>query len=110
MPENEYDICMKTSMGSRYGKMRVVMEQSKLIGLIDVLKQPEAFTGEIDENGNCTIYGKLVTLMQTIPYVATGKISADSIFLILQGGQSTFEINGVARRKGMETDPREKDL
>ena len=105
MSKIEYDICMKTPIGSRYGKMRVAKEQDKLSGLLDVLKQPEAFEGEIDGNGNCTLYGKLVTLMQTIPYVATGTMSADTIFLTLQSGQSTFEINGVACYRETERKP-----
>ena len=110
MTENEYNICLQTPIGPRYGKMRIIKEQNKLSGFLDILKQPSAFTGEIDGNGNCTIYGKLVTLIQTIPYMATGRIAADKIFFILQGGQGSFEINGIACHKEMEPTPCEKVL
>ena len=108
MPKNKYSICMKTPLGLRLGTMSIVTEQHKVSGYLDVLQRSEPFSGEIDGNGNLRISGKIVTLMQTIPYVATGKMSAHSLNLILRGEQGEFEINGAACPTETEITPCEK--
>lgn len=105
MPENKYNIRMETPLGLRLGTMSFVTEQYKVSGYLDVLQHSEPFSGEIDGNGNLKISGKIVTLVQTIPYVATGKMSVHSLYLILRGGQSEFEINGVACPMGNGDNP-----
>lgn len=105
MPENKYNIRMETPLGLRLGTMSFVTAQYKVSGYLDVLQRSEPFSGEIDRNGNLKISGRIVTLMQTIPYVATGKMSAHSLYLILRGEQGEFEINGAACPAGNGDNP-----
>lgn len=95
MLRRKYCILMKTPMGDRKRTMDVQIEQNKATGHLDILKHAEPFDGSVDANGYCRITGKLVTLMQTIPYTATGRMLPDSLHLSLQGGRNTFHITGI---------------
>lgn len=67
-------------------------------GQLDILRHREPFEGTIDSDGNCQINGKLITLMRTINYVATGQITSDSLSLSLIDGRHVLKITGTASR------------
>lgn len=95
-----YDIVMKTPVGLRYGTITLYMLGSQVYGTLDLLGHSESFSGTVDSEGNCTIYGCLVTLMRTISYTAVGKLSQKSIALLLKGERNIFEITGIAVTEG----------
>ena len=91
-----YHVMMQTSIGIRYGIMSVIIEHSKIEGILDILKKANPFHGKINEKGDCQIQGELTTLMRTIPYHATGRITKEAVLLKLMGEQERFEISGSA--------------
>lgn len=91
-----YDICMHTPIGVRKGHMTVQCCLDSVSGHLDILKHRKPFAGTIDSDGNCKIAGQIITLMRTINYVATGKISSDSLSLSLIDGRHVLKITGTA--------------
>lgn len=94
MENRIYNIEMDTPIGLRYGTMTLCSTGNKVNGTLALLEHSEPFNGTVDENGNCTIYGRLVTLMRTIHYTANGKISEKGIELLLHGEQNNFKVRG----------------
>lgn len=91
-----YAINMYTPIGVRHGMMSATMIQDKIMGTIEILEHSGPFEGTVEEDGNCTIKGSIKSLMKTIEYIATGKITRDDICLQLQSKKNTFRIMGVA--------------
>ena len=91
-----YDVIMQTSIGARYGTVFVTVNNSKINGMLNILKKANPFHGKIDERGNCQIKGDLTTLMRTISYDATGRITKEALVLSLKGEQESFDISGTA--------------
>lgn len=99
MSRRKYSILMHTPIGGRAGTLEIQIERNKVRGYLDVLKHSEPFEGNIDENGNCCISGRLITLMNVIPYTATGQIAQDSLDLFLKGGQNVFYVTGTISKE-----------
>lgn len=89
-----YNIEMKTPIGLRYGTISLCFTENQLRGTLDLLGHSEPFDGAVDDAGNCTISGRLVTLMRTINYTAVGKVTQKAIELSLKGDRNNFEITG----------------
>lgn len=96
MRANRYRIRMQTPMGERIGTMDAAIERGAVTGRMNLLHHSEPFEGSIDPEGKCSISGRLVTLMRTIPYTATGQITPEQVELSLQGGRNSFVITGKA--------------
>lgn len=99
-----YDIIMQTSIGVRYGTMSVTVDNSKIEGMMNILKKENPFSGTIDEKGDCQIHGEITTLTRTIPYEAVGQINKDRLQLKVEGGQECFDISGTVLTE--EKEPR----
>ncbi len=96
MWNGSYDVIMQTSIGLRYGTMSVTVDNRNISGMLDILKRANPFRGKINEKGECQIRGELTTLMRTIPYSATGRITKEALALRLNGERENFEITGTA--------------
>lgn len=96
MWNRSYDVIMQTPLGARYGTMTVVVEHSRIDGMLDILKKANPFHGKIDEKGGCQLKGELTTLMRTIAYDATGRITQETLLLKLKGERESFEMSGTA--------------
>ena len=68
-------------------------------GHLDILKHSEPFEGTIDSDGNCKIFGKIITLMRTINYEATGKITPASLELSITDDRHVLKIIGTPSRQ-----------
>lgn len=89
-----YNVRMQTSIGSRRGQMTVCIRSGRVVGYLNILQHSEPFEGTIDDSGNCKITGKLITLMRTVHYAATGTITPERLYLSLSDGQHILEITG----------------
>lgn len=96
MKENTYKIELQTPLGKRKGTLFTETDGQKLDGWLDILKHREPFEGNVNEDGTCKISGELVTLMNRMPYAATGQISGSVIHLNLKCGRNMFELTGTA--------------
>lgn len=96
MWNRHYNVVMRTPVGAKYGTMAVTVEDDGICGMLDILKKANPFAGTIDAAGECRLHGELTTLMRTIPYDATGRVTEESLHLDLQGGEETFELTGRA--------------
>lgn len=90
----DYDVRMRTPVGIRLGHMTVCRNLGKVSGFLDILNHSEPFEGIIDHDGNCELSGKMITLMRTIRYVATGRITPDSLTLSVRDERNVFEMTG----------------
>ncbi|MGN1367949.1 MAG: hypothetical protein ACI4WX_03700 [Aristaeellaceae bacterium] len=91
-----YRIVMNTPLGERYGTIALTKDNHRLFGEMNLLKASQPFDGSIDENGNCSFCGTLLSLMRTIRYRAIGRITDNAIELKLSGERNEFDITGVA--------------
>lgn len=96
MKEQRYNISFHTPIGMKQGVMFVMFEENHIKGKMELLQQQVPFSGNIKENGDCQIRGYIKSLMRTIEYIATGKITKNKVFLNLKGGKHTFTISGIA--------------
>ena len=97
MSDRLYDILMQTPLGKRSGTMQIRIADSRVSGMLAIMKHSEPFEGTVDAEGNCTIRGLLVTLLRRIPYTAVGTIRDGALRLSLTGERNTFEIRGTAQ-------------
>ena len=109
MFKRKYHIQMHTPLGSRAGTLEAHIEKDMLKGYLDVLKNQEPFEGSIDEDGRCSFRGTLVTLMRSIPYTATGQMTAAAVELYLNGGRDVFSITGTADNEETSAGERERE-
>ena len=96
MKKRKYDITMNTPIGSRYGTINLILKDNCISGTLNLVEHSEPLSGSIDSDGNCKIYGNLITLMRTIEYTAIGRVSEKAIELSLQGERNIFKITGIA--------------
>ena len=92
-----YDIVLKTPIGPRYGTMEIQKDCGKVNGFLNVLMGKNPFQGFIDKGDRCQITGQLRTLVRTIFYSAAGKITGDTVCLVVNTGKGTIEVTGTAR-------------
>lgn len=92
--KRKYHIQMKTQLGIRNGFLEIEIENQTVNGYIHILNHLQSFQGTIDQYGQCTINGWLVTLLNHIPYTATGTISSQSLSLCLKCNQYEIPVNG----------------
>ena len=90
MTEWDYDITLKTPLGRRYGTMCVKIAREQMSGSMTLLNHEEPFCGTVDEKGNCSIEGRLVSLLRGIPFRGQGRIDRDSVHLLLRGERNVF--------------------
>lgn len=93
-----YDVRMSTPIGIRLGHMTVLCNSDTVSGHLDILRHSEPFEGTIDSDGNCKIFGKIITLMRTVSYEATGKITPDSLELSITDDRHILKITGTPCR------------
>ncbi|MGN0660314.1 MAG: hypothetical protein ACI4JX_01195 [Oscillospiraceae bacterium] len=110
MSEQRYSIMMKTPLGSKYGVLGATVSENALSGWLDVLGHREPFEGTIDSTGNCSIKGTLVTLMSTVHFIATGKLTASGVSLQICCGHNVFELTGVSCSGGGEAEKCENSI
>ncbi|MGN1472494.1 MAG: hypothetical protein ACI4WZ_00320 [Eubacteriales bacterium] len=93
-----FDVRMRTPIGIRLGHMTVCRNLGRVSGCLDILNHSEPFEGTIDDEGNCELFGKIITLMRTISYEATGKITPDSLELSITDDRQILQIFGTPCR------------
>lgn len=96
MGERKYTISMQTPIGVKHGELSAITKQNKITGTIEILEHIGPFEGVIESDGNCVINGKIISLMKTIEYIATGKITNEDVCLQLKSEKNSFVISGVA--------------
>lgn len=93
-----YDVRMHTPLGDRLGQMTVFRENNQLSGSLSILGHDEPFIGIVDTEGNCAVSGKIITLMRTIRFAATGKITEDGLTLSIPDGNHILSIIATTRK------------
>ncbi|MGN0327059.1 MAG: hypothetical protein ACI4DW_12155 [Lachnospiraceae bacterium] len=96
MKEQRYSVCMNTLLGKKHGILFARITEDIVNGWLDILGHREPFAGTIDEAGNCSITGTIITLMRTVYFSATGRLTETSVFLRIQGERHVFELNGIS--------------
>lgn len=98
MKDKKYNISMQTPIGKKHGLITVSSDGGLIKGTLSVLNHSEPFEGVIDDNGTCSIKGKIVTLLRTVQYTAKGAINEDSVRLKVEAVNKSFEVTGEAVR------------
>lgn len=98
MKDKKYNISMQTPIGKKHGLITVSSDGGVIRGILSVLNHSEPFEGMIDQNGCCSIKGKIVTLLKTVQYTANGVINEENIRLKVEAVNKIFEVTGEAVR------------
>lgn len=93
-----YDIILQTPVGRKTGELKAKIENGRLKGFLSVVGHTEAIEGTVDENGRCSLVGKMVSLARDICFTADGTIDHDAIRLALRGEEGYYEIMGQLRK------------
>ena len=96
MSEYIYNVSLKTQLGMKNGIMHLYIENGKVGGYLDILKHSEPLIGNISLTGDCTLHGKIKTLVRFIQYTATGYIDQNIVRLVLNSNKEQFEMTGTA--------------
>ncbi|MGN0459364.1 MAG: hypothetical protein ACI4HL_00455 [Ruminococcus sp.] len=102
MSENRYSIVMQTPLGKKHGTLTADVTQDTLTGSLNIFGHEEPLEGTVDSAGNCTVTGVFTTLVRTVPFVATGKITGSSVTLQIHEDRNVFELTGVSCEKERE--------
>ena len=89
-----YDIILETQIGAKRGNLSLDIDRGTVEGQLTVLEKEEPCRGRVDEQGNCRLQGRLVTLTQVIDYSATGSIGEQGVHLTLLGGGRKYFLYG----------------
>ena len=95
-----YDILLYTPLGKKKGELKAKIENGKLNSTLSLLGHTEPIEGSVDKKGNCTLKGKIVSLMKSIDFTADGTIDYEGIRLALKGDAGYYEIMGQLRKQG----------
>ena len=94
-----YDILLHTPLGKKQGELKAKIENGKLHGFLSVLGHTELIEGTVDENGNCSLKDKFVSLMKSVNFTADGTIDFDALRLAVKGDAGYYEIMGQLRKQ-----------
>ena len=91
-----YNICLHTGIGKRYGNMTVETDGNRISGILELLQHKEPFCGTIDENGIMTISGSIMTIIKAHPFTAVGTVTDGIVRMTLKSGNDEYELTGKA--------------
>lgn len=94
-----FDIEMHTPLGERYGQLRAQIQDGKLQGELSLLGKTQPIDGTVREDGLWEFHGKLITLLSSIDYRATGRRVGDTLQLSLEGNRQTYAVTGTLREE-----------
>ena len=84
MSEKRYRICLSAPLGRRDGSMVIRERNGKIDGWLNVMNERNRFSGTVSTDGQLKLSGMLRTLLSTVQYTATGKVSGRNIMLNLK--------------------------
>lgn len=96
LTDYKYNISMKTKLGQKNGTVELFIKNGSITGFLNILGKRNSFEGTITNDGNCTMNGNIVTLVQSIPYTATGYADNEKIDITLKCKKYNFHIYGNA--------------
>lgn len=94
MSKKMYQICLSVPLGTREGKLYLNETDGKAEGWLQVMNHQNPLSGTISEEGNAVFCGKIETLVDTVPYTATGSLCGKKIFLNLETKSGIYSISG----------------
>lgn len=89
-----YDVLLHTPIGKRKGEMKVKIENGKLIGFLSLFGNTEPIEGSVEDNGDCVLRGRFITLLKPVDFTAVGTIRQDDLHFILKGAYGTYKLMG----------------
>ena len=95
MSEHLYEVYMYTPMGTKSGLLLIQQEGNCLSGWLDILMTKEPIVGTIDEEGKCLIEGVFITLLNSVHFTATGRLTDSQIDLTMEDDENRhFQMSG----------------
>ncbi len=90
MSDKRYRICMSAPLGKRDGIMFIHEADGKVDGWIEILNQKNAFFGRVSDNGQIIFSGVIKTLVNTVPYTATGTVGGGRLLLNMKTASGAY--------------------
>lgn len=94
MAERIFKVCMQVPLGAREGYLRFQEREGSVSGYLDLLGHCEPFSGELRPDGQCTISGRISSLVRAMDYTAAGTIWDGQVFLIVRTQKAAFQMTG----------------
>lgn len=89
-----YHVVMKTTMGKKYGTLRLYINKSVLSGSISILGKNNEIHGVIQSDGSCRFSGELLTPMRCMKFWADGFIEEERVNLLIHSDTFLFPVSG----------------
>lgn len=93
----DYDIVVETELGERRGSLALREGAEGCFGTLHLLRSDNEVRGEISADGQVRLIGKIHTLLQNIPFTASGRLDAQQIALTLCCGRRELALRGTAK-------------
>ncbi len=95
MEKYNFDVTLYTRIGKRKGKLCFSVNNGIIDGVLNLFQGSQRVQGVMDDEGVCSIQGKISTLMNEFSFIATGQVVAERIMLTLRGACRNFKLVGV---------------
>ncbi|MGM9647157.1 MAG: hypothetical protein ACI3YH_03380 [Eubacteriales bacterium] len=92
-----YDITLRTPLGKKKGELEAKIENGNLSGTLSLFGHSEPIEGTVDAAGNCFLKGKMITLMSSISFTASGTLNEKTLQLNVQGHGGHYVMVGTLR-------------
>ena len=92
-----YDITLRTPLGKKKGELAAEVKNGNLYGTLSLLGHSEPIEGTVDAVGNCFLKGKMITLMSSITFTASGTLDETTLQLNVQGHGGHYVMVGTLR-------------
>lgn len=95
MPVYRYAVTIRTLLGPRRGVMEWEISGETAAGFLTLLGHREPFSGAIGADGCCRLEGRMVTILRTVAFSASGYVTPRTVELVLREQRNTFQLQGV---------------
>lgn len=95
----EYSIIMHAPLGNKGGTLSLNNKSGYVAGSLSLLGHDEYIEGFIADDGECYFDGTIKTIIKTIVFHASGRISGDELVLEINNEGNYYKITGVKKNE-----------
>lgn len=89
-----YDITLDAPLGQKCGILVLSAITGEFRGVLSLMTFHNPVYGAANSGGECTLMGRMRTLMQNLPFTAEGKIHPDGLELTVHWDGKNYPLHG----------------
>lgn len=94
-----YYISLATQLGKKSGRLFLSVFENRVEGIMEILGRRQSFLGKLNDDGSCTLFGQLKTLLSVFDYTASGYFDENGIELDLRYKHGSIRVAGQPQRE-----------